>query len=632
MVGEFFADEDCAEAGEFAAADAAAELVELGEAEAFGGIDHHDAGVVDVDADFDDARGDEHLRFAGAEAGHRFFFFDGREAAVDDADAEVGEFAVGEAFKCFGDARGGDVFGFVDERDDDVGLAAGLEFAADEMPPLGLFGGADDVRADFLAAGRHVAEGRDVEVAEEGHADRARDGRGGHHQVVRRLLALAEGGALADAEFVLLVDDDEAELGEADVFLDDGVGADDEVDFAGGDFGEGFLAFAWGHAADQEQVADAAGFEERGECGGVLAGEDFGGGHEGGLVAAGDADEHGVNGDDGFAAADVALQEAVHRRFGREVGGDFGDGGALAGGPLEWEEAFDAGVDIGGGGEGGCAEADLLLPAAGDDGELQDEEFLEDEAAAGAFEFFGVARGVDGGECRGEGHEVVLCEEGFGEDFFQDGGAHFEGERDHAPQLVLREAFGERVERQEAHFGLVFFAIEPGDAGVGHFPAAAAVAWFCGEEDVLAFAEFFAHEGLVEPEGAEVVVALADEDADLAFAEAGAAAIDFDDFAADGLDVFFVEVGDGAVVGEVFVFAREEEDEVGGGADIEAVEERGAIGADAADEFDRRAENFGGGELAWRVVLACRRWIAKRACRNCTALLRRAVLRGSVGG
>jgi hypothetical protein len=40
------------------AADASAELMELGEAEALGMLDDHDGGVGDVDADFDDGGGD----------------------------------------------------------------------------------------------------------------------------------------------------------------------------------------------------------------------------------------------------------------------------------------------------------------------------------------------------------------------------------------------------------------------------------------------------------------------------------------------------------------------------------------------------------------------------------------------
>ena len=223
------------------------------------------------------------------------------------------------------------------------------------------------------------------------------------------------------------------------------------------------------------------------------------------------------------------------------------------------------------------AKADLLLPTPSDDRQLQNEQLLKDEPPASAIELLLVLRRMDRRQCFGERHEVVLLRGVRRRRLLPARGAHFERERDHAPHLILREAFGERVERQQPHFGLVFFAVEPGDARVGHLPSAAAVTGFAGEEHVLAFAEFFAHERLVEPEGPEVIISLADEDADLALAEAAAAAIDFDDFAADRLRVFFVKIGDGAAVGEVFVVAREEEDEVGGVADIEPMEERGTL-------------------------------------------------------
>ena len=47
-----------------------------------------------------------------------------------------------------------------------------------------------------------------------------------------------EGEALVDAEAVLLVDHDQPEVAEVDAGLEDGVGADDEVDVAGGEAGE----------------------------------------------------------------------------------------------------------------------------------------------------------------------------------------------------------------------------------------------------------------------------------------------------------------------------------------------------------------------------------------------------------
>ena len=66
-------DED-AEALGGAAADASAELVELGEAEAIGVFDDHDGGVGYVDANFDDGGGDEDVELAALEAGHGDFF------------------------------------------------------------------------------------------------------------------------------------------------------------------------------------------------------------------------------------------------------------------------------------------------------------------------------------------------------------------------------------------------------------------------------------------------------------------------------------------------------------------------------------------------------------------------------
>jgi hypothetical protein len=47
---------------------------------------------------------------------------------------------------------------------------------------------------------------------------------------VRRLVGLgAQGIALLDAEAVLLVDDDETEVGEVDALVEQGVGADDDA-------------------------------------------------------------------------------------------------------------------------------------------------------------------------------------------------------------------------------------------------------------------------------------------------------------------------------------------------------------------------------------------------------------------
>ena len=74
-----------------AAADAAAQLVELGEAEALGVFNQHERGVRHVDADLDDGGGDEHLGLAVAEFLHDGFLLVGAHASVKQANVPACE-------------------------------------------------------------------------------------------------------------------------------------------------------------------------------------------------------------------------------------------------------------------------------------------------------------------------------------------------------------------------------------------------------------------------------------------------------------------------------------------------------------------------------------------------------------
>jgi hypothetical protein len=73
--------------------------------------------------------------------------------------------------------------------------------------------------------------------------------------------------------------------------------------------------------------------------------------------------QHGVDGHHGLAAADVALQQAVHGQRRGHVGGDLGDGLLLPGRQLEGEQAPDAGIDLGGGLQRRGLLLVVLLPA-----------------------------------------------------------------------------------------------------------------------------------------------------------------------------------------------------------------------------------------------------------------------------
>ena len=129
----------------------------------------------------------------------------------------------------------------------------------------------------------------------------------------------AQGVALLDAEPVLLVDDDEPEVGELDALLQQGVGADDDAGAAVGDLGAGLPAGGGlqraGEQGDPGAVGGAvelAGAAERAEqlpdAAGVLGGEHLGGRQQGGLAAGVDDLGHRAQRDDGLARADLALQ------------------------------------------------------------------------------------------------------------------------------------------------------------------------------------------------------------------------------------------------------------------------------------------------------------------------------------
>src|SRR5437588_2981722 len=80
--------EEQAGRGVLAAADPAAELMELGDAEPLRALDEHDRRVGDVDADLDDAGGDEQVGVTRGEAGHPLLLLPSRHPAVEQLDAQ----------------------------------------------------------------------------------------------------------------------------------------------------------------------------------------------------------------------------------------------------------------------------------------------------------------------------------------------------------------------------------------------------------------------------------------------------------------------------------------------------------------------------------------------------------------
>jgi len=136
-----------------AAADASAELVELGKAETLGMFDNHYGGVGDVDADFYDGGCDQNLQFVFAEALHDIVFFFAGEASMQEADLHFRKNFFGKALVLFDGCFQLD-FRFFNYRIHDVGLMAGFDFATNAVPDAGKMRFGSEVRFDGGAARR----------------------------------------------------------------------------------------------------------------------------------------------------------------------------------------------------------------------------------------------------------------------------------------------------------------------------------------------------------------------------------------------------------------------------------------------------------------------------------------------
>ena len=139
--------------GTVAAADATAELVELGEAVVFGIHDDHEVGVGDVDADFDDGGRDENVDFVVGKILHDAIFFVRLHAAVKEGDFGLRE-DFGEFFRLFFDGNGFAGAAFFDFFANPVDLLVFGEVVADAgVEVVGEIDFFDDARGDGLAAG-----------------------------------------------------------------------------------------------------------------------------------------------------------------------------------------------------------------------------------------------------------------------------------------------------------------------------------------------------------------------------------------------------------------------------------------------------------------------------------------------
>ncbi|CAB5041515.1 unannotated protein [freshwater metagenome] len=202
---------------------------------------------------------------------------------------------------------------------------------------------------DRCPAPRKLGESGHLEIPEHGHRDSSGD-RGRRHDQDMGALVIThlrrERRPLLDPEPVLLVDHDKAKVEELHSVLEQCVSSDDDAAVSDADVQEHLATTARRQRSGDERhpgpdvrATEEPAFGERAQHRRdrpvVLLGEDLGGCEQDGLAAVIDHREHGAQGDDRLARADLALQEPVHRVRARHVLGDRSAHLELSGGELE---------------------------------------------------------------------------------------------------------------------------------------------------------------------------------------------------------------------------------------------------------------------------------------------------------
>ena len=261
-------------------------------------------------------------------------------------------------------------------------------------------------------------EDRRVEVAEYCHGDRARDGGGGHDQQVRGALgsgdgvdhaaALAQGIALSDPEAVLLIDNHQSQGGNLDRLGQQGVRPHDDGGLTGRQQGEDLATLRSRCGAGQqhdpggalraaEHPGPSQGPQKPLETGVMLGRQNLGGSQEGGLPTGADDLGHGAQGNEGLAAAHVALQENLHGNSRLQGDGEVLSDARLPGGEFIGQSGIQVGAQRVGSGNGpGHGSACSPMPSAPlDESGLKDEGLLIAQPAARGPPLLGVLRHVN---------------------------------------------------------------------------------------------------------------------------------------------------------------------------------------------------------------------------------------------
>ena len=299
----------------------APQLVEIAQAEPVGAINDDGVGVGNIEAAFNDRRGEQDISLAIDEPGHHLLQVIAVHLAMADDDSRVGE----QRLELLGHRLDGHD-AVVQEKD----LAAPVQLALNGIADDTLVVLSDD-GFDRQPVLRRRLDGAHVTGAGERKVKSPWNRRGAQGQHVHQLAQQLELLLLHHAEALFLVDDDQRQVFERDIVLDQAVRADDDVHRPGCQVADYLLLLApcpkTGEQLDAHRVIGHP-LAERVK---MLLGEHGRGHQHRHLPAVHHRLERGANGHFGLAESDVAANQPVHRLGLFHVGFGFHNGAHLVG-------------------------------------------------------------------------------------------------------------------------------------------------------------------------------------------------------------------------------------------------------------------------------------------------------------
>ena len=180
---------------------------------------------------------------------------------------------------------------------------------------------------DGTASGGQLVDNGNIQVCEQGHGERPGNRRRSHNQLVGLPgffhAFFQQGEPLVNAETVLLVDNDQADVAECNLVLEQGVGAHRNHRPGGMQLRQHLILLIARLFPCQQRHRDADRREPLPDIEIMLVRKYFRRGHQGNLVAGTDNQQRGDSGHHGLAGTDVTLDQAQHRRWFQHVLADF---------------------------------------------------------------------------------------------------------------------------------------------------------------------------------------------------------------------------------------------------------------------------------------------------------------------